>query len=107
MFANPSLSRHVIDFRISVICYMLSVINISESQYKSNTLDITNGNCHVCFDTVSGSHMCVVCRRSVHVFCGKGVGEEGYGQAVTCYKCLDTSNVFLLMHIMNRVLHSF
>ena len=49
-------------------------------------------HCHVCFGEVSGAHKCNRCLRSVHVFCGVGMGGEGYGQEVTCLKCHDTGN---------------
>jgi hypothetical protein len=55
-----------------------------------NFLAVIDGNCHVCFGEVSGAHKCITCRRAVHVFCGVGIGEEGYGQAVKCYRCQDT-----------------
>ncbi|CAB4012202.1 Hypothetical predicted protein, partial [Paramuricea clavata] len=52
--------------------------------------DVTDYHCHVCFDEVSGAHKCITCRRSVHVICGVALGNEGYGQAVKCYKCHET-----------------
>ncbi|XP_028415486.1 uncharacterized protein LOC114538508 [Dendronephthya gigantea] len=64
-------------------------VPLTHGHADQSAADITDGNCHVCFGTVSGSHICIVCHRSVHVFCGEGIGDEGYGQAVTCYKCLD------------------
>lgn len=44
--------------------------------------------CHVCSNVTSGAHECVVCKRKVHMICGEGTGQEGYGQKVTCNNCI-------------------
>ena len=44
-------------------------------------------NCNVCNEVVGDAHTCVKCLKPVHVICGEGIGEEGYGQLVTCKKC--------------------
>jgi hypothetical protein len=64
-------------------------------------LDVTDYHCHVCFGEVSGAHKCITCRRSVHVICGVALGNEGYGQAVKCYKCHETGKI-LVMSISSR-----
>ena len=43
--------------------------------------------CKVCKLDVGGGHKCQECQEIVHLPCGKGVGEEGYGQFVVCGIC--------------------
>ena len=43
--------------------------------------------CHICMQDVGKAHKCKKCRKSVHIFCGIRVGEEGYGQNVICFDC--------------------
>ena len=49
--------------------------------------DKANQKCKVCDGDVTGAHKCMKCQESVHFICGKGVGEEGYGQGVVCKIC--------------------
>ena len=53
--------------------------------------------------------VCVQCKLPVHLPCGKGIGEEGYGQSVLCKNCgeatedaqttsKETSNEFVLVN---------
>jgi hypothetical protein len=46
-------------------------------------------SCCVCDKAMSStaSHRCVSCQNIVHVFCGRPVGEEGYGASVCCKAC--------------------
>ena len=43
-----------------------------------------------CLCKRSGRHR--LCNRSVHLICGPPEGEEGYGQYVTCFPCLETND---------------
>lgn len=45
--------------------------------------------CAVCCNAVGigTAHKCTNCKNYVHLFCGKGIGEEGYGQSVVCFHC--------------------
>ena len=44
-------------------------------------------DCVFCKNPVDGSHKCIICNNIVHVICGTGVGPEGFGQSVECFKC--------------------
>ena len=65
-------------------------------------IHVTEGHCHICFGNVSGAHKCNQCRRSVHLICGIGVGEEGYGQEVICFKCHSTGNYYYFWYFMQN-----
>ena len=65
--------------------------------------------CNVCGNEVGDAHVCVQCKLPVHLPCGKGIGEEGYGQSVLCKNCgeatedaqttsKETSNEFVLVN---------
>ena len=91
MLSSTVLNRYIIprrdlDFNVSMM-YCIS-------QSQCIILFLTDGNCHVCFGEVSGAHKCITCHRAVHVFCGVGIGEEGYGQSVKCCKCHDRGNYY-------------
>jgi hypothetical protein len=43
--------------------------------------------CKGCGEEVEGSHFCDLCGAPMHVFCGVGVGEEGFGQKIRCPQC--------------------
>ena len=45
------------------------------------------GMCARCGLPVSNIHTCDVCKHNMHVFCGKPIGEEGYGQKIRCTPC--------------------
>ena len=39
-------------------------------------------------NTSASSHHCKICKLHCHAICGNSEeGEEGYGGAVTCFKC--------------------
>ena len=46
--------------------------------------------CAVCEKEVGTGHKCKLCCKFVHLICGEGGEdeEEGYGQKVSCFKCL-------------------
>ena len=44
-------------------------------------------DCVVCKKDVGKVHQCNICKHYVHVFCGVGLGEEGFGQRVVCFNC--------------------
>ncbi|CAB3988115.1 Hypothetical predicted protein [Paramuricea clavata] len=70
----------------------ISALVSMEIDDHTQVTNITDNHCHVCFGEVSGAHKCISCLRAVHVFCGVGIGDEGYGQAVKCFKCQDTGH---------------
>ena len=47
----------------------------------------TSAKCIVCDNIADGAHKCNQCKQIVHQICGNGIGEEGYGQEVVCFKC--------------------
>ena len=49
--------------------------------------DVGEELCKVCEQTVGKAHKCEHCKHFVHIFCGKTIGEEGYGQEVICFVC--------------------
>ena len=44
-------------------------------------------NCITCDLKTSGVHKCPRCHRSIHIICGRQVGEECYGSSVWCLRC--------------------
>ena len=46
-----------------------------------------NVMCAVCKNPVGGAHVCVKCKNPVHIICGNPIGDEGFGQSVTCFSC--------------------
>ena len=51
------------------------------------------GMCAGCGLPVCNIHRCDVCKHNMHVYCGIGIGEEGFGQKIRCLSCqrsLDT-----------------
>ena len=48
--------------------------------------------CKICKEDVDGAHKCLKCNEYVHVICGKGVGEEGYGQSIICHNCSEKNS---------------
>lgn len=52
-----------------------------------NVVRFTAPLCVVCGLPGSGAHRCAVCKKLTHVICGTGVGMEGYGQKIICFKC--------------------
>ena len=45
------------------------------------------GRCGGCGKEVGPVHKCDLCKCNMHPFCGRTIGEEGYGSAVRCPKC--------------------
>ena len=45
------------------------------------------GICAGCGLPVSNIHTCDVCRHNMHVYCGKPIGEERFGQKIRCKPC--------------------
>lgn len=45
------------------------------------------GMCAECSLPVSNIHTCDVCKHNMHIFCGKPIGEESYGQKIRCPSC--------------------
>ena len=45
------------------------------------------GRCAGCGLPVSNIHTCDVCKHNMHPFCGKPIGEEGFGQKIRCTPC--------------------
>jgi hypothetical protein len=43
--------------------------------------------CGGCGRPVGPVHKCDLCKRNMHPFCGRTIGEEGYGSAVRCPNC--------------------
>ena len=46
-----------------------------------------NNSCGVCGNEVGKAHKCMTCQEFVHIFCGKQIGSEGYGQHCICKHC--------------------
>ena len=71
----------------------LQVLHIGEESANiSKNKTVTNSpNCIVCKAYLVGSHKCCLCGGNVHVFCGQGIGEEGFGQLVQCFNCIKPS----------------
>lgn len=49
--------------------------------------DVPPLNCCSCGKEAGDAHKCPTCTRNMHPFCGKGQGEEGYGQEILCRYC--------------------
>ena len=68
--------------------------NSTESTNKNNgnnSTNLTTNNslnpCGGCGQPVGPVHKCDKCLRNMHPFCGKTIGEEGYGSFVRCPAC--------------------
>lgn len=48
--------------------------------------------CGGCGGVATLAHQCDVCFCPMHVICGHGIGEEGYGQKIRCPSCQDKEN---------------
>mmetsp|Transcript_118603 Transcript_118603/g.232913 ORF Transcript_118603/g.232913 Transcript_118603/m.232913 type:complete len:602 (-) Transcript_118603:31-1836(-) len=55
----------------------------SVPQTQDDNLD----HCGGCGQKVGSVHKCDKCNRNMHPFCGRTIGEEGYGSAVRCPGC--------------------
>ena len=52
------------------------------------TSDVPVYNCAGgCGGLVGSAHKCTLCLKNCHIFCGRQVGEEGFGQKVVCNTC--------------------
>ena len=49
--------------------------------------DAERKKCPVCQEEMNSSYHCILCKKEVHVICGRGVSPEGHGQKVICKKC--------------------
>jgi len=54
---------------------------------KSQTKKTVLGKCGGCGQPVAPVHRCDKCGQPMHPFCGRTIGEEGYGSAVRCKQC--------------------
>ena len=61
--------------------------NIGRYDIDTQPID-RNDVCHVCKNEVGSAHQCVICDRYIHLFCGIGQNEEGYGQKAVCKHCV-------------------
>ena len=74
-------------------------------------MDANTEECFVCKKPAGGAHnKCKICKKIVHVVCGIGEGEVGYGQAVVCFKCkpqssCSTTGKFALLEISEPELY--
>jgi hypothetical protein len=50
------------------------------------------GTCGKCGGEVGPVHKCDICKHNMHTWCGRPLGDEGYGQFIRCPKC-DTTPV--------------
>ena len=48
--------------------------------------------CGGCKGLVGAIHKCPECNMSMHPFCGKGIGDEGFGQSIICPPCQSQAN---------------
>ena len=73
---------------------------------NQTTFDVNNVNscknnvnivCKVCKLASDGAHKCIKCKCVVHYICGKGVGEEGFGQSVICKFCQAKGGKYILI----------
>ena len=61
---------------------------------KNKTKMATELTCSVCGGVVEEAHKCILCKKNVHMFCGKGnEDEEGFEQNVFCFVCLKKNGI--------------
>jgi hypothetical protein len=58
-----------------------------KSTSKGKKEDSSLGPCGGCGKNVGPVHKCDRCKRNMHPFCGRTIGEEGYGSSVRCPTC--------------------
>jgi hypothetical protein len=63
---------------------------VSVSQEK---IDYPMQPCGGCGRAVGPVHKCDKCHQNMHPFCGRTIGEEGYGSAVRCPRCDSQPNL--------------
>jgi hypothetical protein len=61
--------------------------NSTNDDTRAKKKDSTLSRCGGCGGEVGPVHKCDICKRNMHVFCGRTIGEEGYGAPVRCPKC--------------------
>jgi hypothetical protein len=59
----------------------------SSALSKCRKKDGSGNGCGGCGKPVGPVHKCDICSRNMHPFCGRTIGEEGYGSAVRCPAC--------------------
>ena len=52
---------------------------------------LLDGCCRGCGQPCGNAHICDICGSNMHVFCGLPIGEEGYGQKISCPPCQSLS----------------
>ena len=62
-------------------------VNEKNSPSKCSKEDNDMRPCGGCGKNVGPVHKCDRCNRNMHVFCGRTIGEEGYGSCVRCPTC--------------------
>ena len=60
--------------------------------FAHQTLGHQSTACVVCGEFTSEAHACPICKRYIHVICGRTGEEEGYGSPVWCPQCDIKSN---------------
>ena len=63
--------------------------NQRQGDTSVSSVDLTL--CGGCGQKVGPAHKCDICKRNMHPFCGREIGEEGYGSTVRCKKCDEQS----------------
>jgi hypothetical protein len=61
--------------------------NRATPRSKANEGKDDTSPCGGCGKSVGPVHKCDICERNMHPFCGRTIGEEGYGSAVRCPEC--------------------
>jgi len=62
-----------------------SSISVHAHTGATRTSDL--GLCGGCGKPVGPVHKCDICNKNMHPFCGRTIGEEGYGSKVRCPRC--------------------
>ena len=60
---------------------------LSPPKKKKSQTDDAMGPCGGCGQQVASVHKCDLCGCNMHPFCGRTIGEEGYGSSVRCPSC--------------------
>ena len=62
--------------------------SLKKDTVKTKNTETPENVCPVCkLGPFQGGHQCIACKRMVHIFCGKPIGEEGFGQKILCNDC--------------------
>ena len=97
MFQNPLLKRTV-KSKKHVDCPEITATppkqkkmvsdSLKKDTVKTKNTETPENVCPVCkLGPFQGGHQCIACKRMVHIFCGKPIGEEGFGQKILCNDC--------------------